>query len=99
MKSRLMSFGMMNAGWLRTILLALCLLSALPARAECTTTGACITAGPRLASVDTGKSALLGPLLGGLLGTGVALNRPGRDGGDGGRHLPGLRRLHADQGR
>lgn len=74
MNSRLMSFGMMNAGWLRTILLALCLLSALPARAECTTTGACITAGPRLASVDTGKSALLGPLLGGLLGTGVALN-------------------------
>ncbi|WP_306397933.1 hypothetical protein [Telluria beijingensis] len=74
MNSRLMSFGTMNAGWLRTILMALCLLCALPVRAECTATGACITAGPRLASVDTGKSALLGPLLGGLLGTGVSLN-------------------------
>jgi len=74
MNSRLMSFGMMNAGWLRAVLFALTLLSALPARAECTATGACITAGPRLASIDTGKSALLGPLLGGLLGTGVSLN-------------------------
>jgi len=69
MTSRFVSFT-----WLRTLLVAMCLLSALPARAECTTTGACITAGPRLASVDTNKSALLGPLLGGLLGTGVSLN-------------------------
>ena len=69
MKSRFVSFT-----WLRTILVTLCLLAALPARAECTATGACITAGPRLASVDTGQSALLGPLLGGLLGTGVSLN-------------------------
>lgn len=64
--------------WIRTTLAALCLLAGLlaaaPARAECTATGACITAGPRLASVDTGQSALLGPLLGGLLGTGVSLN-------------------------
>lgn len=64
--------------WIRTTLAALCLLAGLlaaaPARAECNVTGACITAGPRLASVDTGKSALLGPLLGGLLGTGVSLN-------------------------
>ncbi len=69
MTSRFVSFT-----WLRTLLVVLCLASALPARAECTATGACITAGPRLASVDTNKSALLGPLLGGLLGTGVSLN-------------------------
>lgn len=55
-------------------LLAFCLLGALPARAACTATGACITAGPRLASIDTDKSALLGPLLGGMLGSGVSLN-------------------------
>ncbi|WP_137174471.1 DUF11 domain-containing protein [Massilia sp. HP4] len=64
--------------WIRNTLAALCLLAgvlaAAPARAECTASGACITAGPRLASVDTNKSALLGPLLGGLLGTGVSLN-------------------------
>lgn len=65
---------LLTMAWLRTILVALCLLSALPAQADCTVTGACITAGPRLASVDTNKSALLGPLLGGLLGTGVSLN-------------------------
>jgi len=63
-----------RSSWIRNFLLALCLLCTLPARAECTVQGACITAGPRLASVDTGKSALLGPLLGGLLGTGVSLN-------------------------
>lgn len=44
-----------------------------PARAACVT-GACISAGPRLASVDTAKSALLNPLLGGLLGTNLSLN-------------------------
>ena len=64
--------------WIRHTLAALCLLAgvlgAAPARAECTASGACITAGPRLASVDTNQSALLGPLLGGLLGTGVSLN-------------------------
>ena len=64
--------------WIRNALAALALLAgvlaAAPARAECTASGACITAGPRLASVDTNKSALLGPLLGGLLGTGVSLN-------------------------
>jgi len=63
---------------LRNTLAALCLaglaLVSSPAQADCTVTGACITAGPRLASVDTNKSALLGPLLGGLLGTGVSLN-------------------------
>lgn len=69
MTSRFVSFT-----WLRTLLVILCLAAALPARAECNATGACITAGPRLASVDTNKSALLGPLLGGLLGTGVSLN-------------------------
>lgn len=73
------AFSLANRlAWLRSSMLALCLLAtaftALPARADCTVTGACISAGPRLASVDTGKSALLGPLLGGLLGTGVSLN-------------------------
>lgn len=65
---------LLTLAWLRNIVAAVCLLGALPAQAECTATGACITAGPRLASVDTNKSALLGPLLGGLLGTGVSLN-------------------------
>jgi len=64
----------LRLSWIRNLLLALCLLGAMPAQAECTATGACITAGPRLASVDTNKSALLGPLLGGLLGSGVSLN-------------------------
>lgn len=48
-------------------------LLASQAQAACTV-GACISAGPRLASVDTNKSALLGPLLGGLLGTNLSLN-------------------------
>jgi uncharacterized repeat protein (TIGR01451 family) len=43
-----------------------------PAAAACTT-GACVTAGPRLASVDTQKSALLNPLLGSLLGSNLSL--------------------------
>jgi uncharacterized repeat protein (TIGR01451 family) len=45
---------------------------AAPAHAACTV-GACVTAGPRLASVDTQKSALLNPLLGSLLGTSLSL--------------------------
>ena len=49
-------------------LLAVCV----PAQAACTV-GACVTAGPRLASVDTQKSALLNPLLGGLLGSSLSL--------------------------
>lgn len=49
-------------------LLAVCA----PARAACTV-GACVTAGPRLASVDTSKSALLNPLLGSLLGSNLSL--------------------------
>ena len=65
--------------WLNHIVITLVLLAAglfgaSSAQAACTATGACITAGPRLASVDTNKSALLGPLLGGLLGSGVSLN-------------------------
>jgi uncharacterized repeat protein (TIGR01451 family) len=48
------------------------LLAAPPARAACVT-GACISAGPRLASVSTTQSALLNPLLGGLLGTNLNL--------------------------
>ncbi|WP_296949593.1 hypothetical protein [uncultured Massilia sp.] len=54
--------------------LALALGAATSAHAACTTTGACVTAGPRLASVDTGRSALLNPLLGSLLGTQLAVN-------------------------
>ena len=48
------------------------LLAAAPARAACVT-GACVTAGPRLASVSTAQGALLNPVLGGLLGTTVNL--------------------------
>ena len=59
---------------LRAVLAIACLLGSLPAKADCTVTGACITAGPRLASVNTSQSALLGPLLGGMLGTGATLN-------------------------
>jgi len=58
---------------LLALLLAMSLLAALPARAACTTTGACVGAGPRLASVSTQQSALLNPLLGGLLGTSLNL--------------------------
>ena len=73
-----MTFALLSSrlrhAWLRAFLAIVCLLGALPAMADCTVTGACITAGPRLASVDTGKSALLGPLLSGMLGTGTSLN-------------------------
>ena len=65
---------LLRHAWLRAVLAIVCLLGALPAKADCTVTGACITAGPRLASVNTSQSALLGPLLGGMLGTGVSLN-------------------------
>jgi uncharacterized membrane protein len=61
------------ARWL-TILLCTCsFLTAIDARAACTVTGACVSAGPRLASIDTAQSALLNPLLGGLLGTSLNL--------------------------
>ena len=43
------------------------------ATAACTVSGACLSAGPRLLSVDTTQSALLNPLLGGLLGTRLSL--------------------------
>lgn len=59
--------------WLATLLTACCLITALDARAACTVTGACVSAGPRLASVDTAKSALLNPLLGSLLGSNLNL--------------------------
>lgn len=58
---------------LASLLLAITMLAMLPARAACTV-GACITAGPRLASVSTTQSALLNPLLGGLLGTNLSLS-------------------------
>lgn len=49
------------------------LVAAPSARAACVV-GACVSAGPRLASVSTTQSALLNPLLGNLLGTSVNLN-------------------------
>ncbi|WP_036166982.1 DUF11 domain-containing protein [Massilia sp. 9096] len=48
------------------------LLSIQPARAACSI-GACVSAGPRLASVSTAQSALLGPLLSSLTGTNISL--------------------------
>jgi uncharacterized repeat protein (TIGR01451 family) len=59
--------------WLAALLLACGLSAGADAAAACTTTGACLSAGPRLASVDTAKSALLNPLLGGLLATDLSL--------------------------
>lgn len=55
------------------VTLGAALLGATPAAAACST-GACVSAGPRLASVNTTQSALLGPLLGGMLGTSLSLN-------------------------
>ena len=56
-----------------TTALLFLLVAAPSARAACVT-GACVTAGPRLASVSTTQGALLNPVLGGLLGTSVNLN-------------------------
>jgi len=56
-----------------SLLLALALFASLPARAACAV-GACVAAGPRLASVSTQQSALLNPLLGGLLGSNLNLS-------------------------
>lgn len=44
-----------------------------PAQAACAV-GACVEAGPRLASVNTSQGALTNALLGNLLGTGASLN-------------------------
>ena len=53
----------------------LCALSFAPgASAACTTTGACLSAGPRLVSVDSTQSVLLNSLLGGMLGTDLSLS-------------------------
>ena len=59
--------------WLVLVILLGLLSNSLGAKAACTTTGACLSAGPRLASVDSTQSALLNPLLGGLLGTNLSL--------------------------
>lgn len=59
--------------WLTALLLACSLLAARDAAAACNVVGACLSAGPRLATVDSTKSALLNPLLGGLLGTNLNL--------------------------
>jgi len=58
---------------LAKLLLICYLFGSMEARAACTATGACLSAGPRLASVDTAQSALLNPLLGGLLGSQLSL--------------------------
>lgn len=58
---------------LASLLLLFTMLSLQPAHAACSV-GACITAGPRLASVSTTQGALLNPLLGGLLGTNLNLS-------------------------
>lgn len=58
---------------LRALFAACALLALLPAQAACTA-GACISAGPRLASVDSTQGALLNPLLGGLLGSSLNLS-------------------------
>jgi len=72
-----MTFLNNRFAWLRALLTAgalLCaLLVTLPAQAGCVA-GACISAGPRLASVDSTQSALLNPLLGNLLGTSLNLS-------------------------
>lgn len=59
--------------WTMALLLACGLLFGREATAACNVVGACISAGPRLATVDTTKSALLNPLLDGLLGTNLNL--------------------------
>lgn len=64
------------SAWFRRLmpwLLACSLFASAGAMAACTATGACLAAGPRLASVDSTQSALLNPLLGGLLGTSLDL--------------------------
>ena len=55
------------------LLLVLSVVLIRPATAACTTTGACLSAGPRLLSVDSTQSVLLNSLLGGLLGTSLNL--------------------------
>jgi uncharacterized repeat protein (TIGR01451 family) len=59
--------------WLTALLLACSLVTAGDAAAACNVVGACLSAGPRLATVDSTRSALLNPLLGGLLGTNLNL--------------------------
>ena len=61
----LMAFVLLGATLMAT-------LASAPARAACSI-GACVGAGPRLASVDTQQAALLNPLLSGLLGSNINL--------------------------
>lgn len=65
--------------FLRALLLLLVLSVVLirPATAACTTTGACLSAGPRLLRVDSTQSVLLNSLLGGLLGISLSLTAVG----------------------
>jgi len=49
------------------------LLGCADSRAVCTIAGACLSARPRLISVDTAQTALLNPLLGGILGAKLTL--------------------------
>lgn len=66
------------AGWTaaaRTMLLAVALFCfAAPSVHAACTSGACVSAGPRLASVDSTRSVLLNALVGNLLGSSVNLS-------------------------
>lgn len=67
---------LMRAALMRTWLCAACLpgllMLAAPAQAACTL-GACVSAGPRLASVDSARGTLLNALVGNLLGSNINL--------------------------
>lgn len=59
--------------FLRSLALLLLVWSAAPSVQAVCSTGACVTAGPRLASVDSNRSALMNALLGGLSGASLNL--------------------------
>ncbi|MDK2010980.1 MULTISPECIES: hypothetical protein [unclassified Deinococcus] len=70
--------GLLNGRqrWWRALLLLAALLAALlgAARAGSCAAVACVSAGPRLVSVNSAQSAILNPLIGGLLGGNVTLS-------------------------
>lgn len=70
--------GLLNGRqrWWRALLLLAALLAALlgVARAGSCAAVACVSAGPRLVSVNSAQSAILNPLIGGLLGGNVTLS-------------------------
>lgn len=71
--SWLSNLGPATRSALSSFLLLLALALGFAAPAQACTTGACVSAGPRLASLDTTRSGLLNPLLGSLLGTNLSL--------------------------